>query len=150
IYGGPGKDVIFGGGERDTIFADDGQRDDVDCGTSRDIVIADRLDVLHGCEVISLSPVRCARIGTVESDSIVGTAGADRICGLPGSDTIDGLAGNDQLDGGDGNDTIDGGRGRDRIYGGAGYDVILARDGEPDTIDCGTQADTVIADRSDR
>jgi len=150
IYGGPGKDVIFGGGERDTIFADDGQRDDVDCGTSRDIVIADRLDVLHGCEVISRSPVRCGRIGTVESDSIVGTSGADRICGLPGGDTIDGLTGNDQLDGGDGNDTLNGGPGRDRIYGGAGYDVILARDGERDTIDCGTQVDTVVADRVDR
>jgi hypothetical protein len=28
--------------------------------------------------------------------------------------------------------------------------VILARDGERDTIDCGTQVDTVVADRFDR
>src|SRR5262249_33927839 len=95
---------------------------------------------------ISHSPVRCTRVGTVEGDSIVGTSGADRICGLPGGDTIDGLAGNDQLDGGDGNDTLNGGPGRDRIYGSAGYDVILARDGERDTLGCGPRAHPVTAD----
>jgi uncharacterized repeat protein (TIGR01451 family) len=150
IHAGPGRDVIFGGGENDTIFAHDGEPDRVDCGAGRDTVIADPTDSLVDCEVVSRGPVACSRVGTVGADRIVGTTGDDRICGLPGNDTIDGLAGADQIDGGDGNDTIDAGPGRDRIFGGAGYDVILARDGEPDTIDCGTQVDTVIADRLDR
>jgi Ca2+-binding RTX toxin-like protein len=150
LDGGPGHDVLLGGGEDDTIVASDGVRDRVDCGSSdRDIAVVDAKDVVVGCEIVSRSPVLCRTIGTTKSDKIVGTSKADAICGLPGNDTIDGRAGNDGIDGGQGNDTITGGPGEDRLIGGAGYDVILARDGRRDRIDCGSEIDTVVADRID-
>jgi uncharacterized repeat protein (TIGR01451 family) len=151
LDGGPGHDVLLGGGENDVVVASDGTRDVVDCGGSaRDVAVVDRRDKVVNCEVVDRPRVHCARIGTIGSDRLSGTAKGDVLCGLQGSDTIEGLAGEDQIDGGQGNDTIDGGPGRDRIFGGAGYDVVLARDGVRDRIDCGTELDTVIADRLDR
>ncbi|MDX6607678.1 MAG: hypothetical protein QOD14_2218 [Solirubrobacterales bacterium] len=44
---------------------------------------------------------------------------------------------------------INGGPGYDVITGTAGDDVINARDGGPDTIDCGAGNDTVYVDRSE-
>ena len=46
-------------------------------------------------------------------------------------------------------DTFDGGPGYEAITGTAGDDVIHARDGGPDTIDCGAGDDTVYVDRSE-
>jgi Ca2+-binding RTX toxin-like protein len=45
--------------------------------------------------------------------------------------------------------TTNGGPGYDVITGTAGADVINARDGGPDTIDCGAGNDTVYVDRSE-
>jgi hypothetical protein len=51
LDGGSGRDRIFGGQGNDTIRADDGQRDTVDCGSGRDVVHADRFDVVRkNCE----------------------------------------------------------------------------------------------------
>ena len=91
----------------------------------------------------------CTRVGTSGNDVLVGTPRNDKLCGRPGADRLEGRRGNDRLDGGSGNDTILGGPGRDRIDGGGGVDVIVARDGQRDTIDCGTERDTVLADRLD-
>ena len=41
------------------------------------------------------------------------------------------------------------GPGRDRVDGGGGGDTIRVRDGERDSVDCGTEQDTVYADRKD-
>ena len=45
--------------------------------------------------------------------------------------------------------TINGGPGYQTITGTSGGDVINARDGGPDTIDCGAGNDTVYVDRSE-
>ena len=50
VIAGSGRDVVDGGGGRDTIGVRDGERDIVDCGTENDVVVADRKDVLRGCE----------------------------------------------------------------------------------------------------
>jgi hypothetical protein len=91
----------------------------------------------------------CDVLGTWGSDRLAGTPRRDRICGRPGDDRIDGGAGNDFIDAGSGADTVIGGKGRDTIEGGGGGDVILVRDGERDVVDCGTEQDTVVADRLD-
>jgi Tol biopolymer transport system component len=52
VAGGPGRDVILARGGNDTIYARDGERDDIDCGSERDLVLADRLDVTHHCETV--------------------------------------------------------------------------------------------------
>jgi Tol biopolymer transport system component len=91
----------------------------------------------------------CTIVGTWGADRLQGTKHRDRICALPGPDLVLGGAGDDYLDAGSGNDTIFGGPGHDTILGRGGRDVIFARDGVRDWIDCGTEYDTVVADRYD-
>jgi len=51
LNGGPGRDLLLGGPGNDVINARDGQRDRIRCGSGRDRVIADRLDlVARDCE----------------------------------------------------------------------------------------------------
>jgi hypothetical protein len=50
LYGGAGRDNIRGGPGRDRIFAVDRARDVITCGGGRDIVRADRVDRILGCE----------------------------------------------------------------------------------------------------
>lgn len=50
VTAGSGRDAVEGGGGGDTIRVRDGERDIVDCGTETDVVVADRKDVLRGCE----------------------------------------------------------------------------------------------------
>lgn len=71
ITGGPGQDRIFGDDTdtsrcrgayvencirygNDTVYARDGERDEVDCGVGQDRVVADAVDVLTNCETVEL------------------------------------------------------------------------------------------------
>jgi Ca2+-binding RTX toxin-like protein len=89
------------------------------------------------------------RTGTARANLLGGTAFADLLRGLGGNDRLRGLGGNDKLYGGTGSDVLTGGPGLDLLEGGAGNDTINARDGQRDTIRCGTGKDTVNADRKD-
>jgi Ca2+-binding RTX toxin-like protein len=51
---GAGADLVLAGDGDDTIAVRDGVSDIVDCGAGNDTVTADRLDVLTGCESVSL------------------------------------------------------------------------------------------------
>ena len=64
LYGGPGNDVItggagadkiYGGPGSDTIYADDGERDVIDCGPGRDRAVVDAVDVVKHCEVTTVA-----------------------------------------------------------------------------------------------
>jgi Ca2+-binding RTX toxin-like protein len=61
-------------------------------------------------------------------ETVSGSAFADVLAGGPGAELLKGL---------DGDDQITGGAGEDVLFGDEGNDRIDARDGEPDTIDCG-------------
>jgi hypothetical protein len=50
ITGGTGKDKLKGGSGNDTFFARDATRDVINCGSGKDVVTADRIDVVTGCE----------------------------------------------------------------------------------------------------
>jgi hypothetical protein len=50
INPGAGRDTVFGGAGNDTVQAADKTRDVIDCGAGRDTVVADKIDVLKGCE----------------------------------------------------------------------------------------------------
>lgn len=65
IDGGPGNDVITGGAGADhidagpgsdTVNAVDGERDVIDCGSGNDHAIVDKVDVVHNCELVTVSP----------------------------------------------------------------------------------------------
>lgn len=53
INGGKGKDTLLGGKSGDRIRTRDGERDRVSCGAGDDVVVADRVDRLRGCEKIT-------------------------------------------------------------------------------------------------
>lgn len=53
LIGGPQADVIRAGTGDDSISVRDKTRDTVYCGLGRDTVIADRIDVLRGCERVT-------------------------------------------------------------------------------------------------
>jgi Ca2+-binding RTX toxin-like protein len=76
--------------------------------------------------------------------------GDDRLDGGPGDDRLTGGEGYDTLTGRSGRDRLTGGPGRDRLSGGAGRDRLDVRDGERDTVRCGSERDRVIADSLDR
>jgi hypothetical protein len=64
IDGGPGPDSLFGEAGIDLLRARDGRRDRVvSCGEGVDLVIADRLDVVTGCESVDTGRRRRPRIG---------------------------------------------------------------------------------------
>ena len=61
LLGGPGndriqadygRDLIAGGPGRDRIFSRDDARDRVRCGSGRDVVLADPVDRVSGCEIV--------------------------------------------------------------------------------------------------
>ena len=54
VDGGAGLDVINAGNGNDTVGVRDGRQDLVDCGGGTDSVTADAVDVLTGCENVSL------------------------------------------------------------------------------------------------
>lgn len=67
--------------------------------------------------------------------------GRDRIVGQSDNDTIYGAPDKDRLFGGPGLDTVKGNRGGDRI--------VVAGDGQTDSVDCGTGRDTAVVDQAD-
>ena len=57
MSGGAGEDSIATGAGNDRIEAADGRRDRVRCGPGRrDAVTADRIDLLSGCEIVTVPP----------------------------------------------------------------------------------------------
>jgi Tol biopolymer transport system component len=150
VYPGPGRDVVALRAGDDLVDARDGERDTIVCGGESDIALVDAIDATdRTCEVIVRSPLRCSRLGTIRADEIAGTSRSDSICSLAGNDTIRADRGADSVDGGGGNDTITGGPGGDLLLGGAGYDTVQARDGMRDRVRCGSQFDSVLADKGD-
>ncbi len=88
-------------------------------------------------------------------DTVRGGTGNDDLAGGRGDDTVDGGDGDDKVDGWDGSDTVIGGAGRDNLLGdggtlyAGGNDKLFARDGEPDSVDCGGGADAAEVDTAD-
>jgi Ca2+-binding RTX toxin-like protein len=73
-------------------------------------------------------------------EQVTGGAGPDRIVGNGARNRLRGAMGDDQLEGAELRDVLDGG---------AGNDTILARDGGPDVVRCGSDLDTAFVDEED-
>ena len=141
VEGGAGDDQLLGGAARDTFYGGPGA-DVVDGKDGSNYLRGNGGDdVLRGGAEIDFL------IGDGGDDVIRGAGGIDFIDGGGGNDYVDGGAGFDDIGGGNGDDTLiggadddelRGGRGADRMLGGGGDDLIRARDGERDTIDCGS------------
>jgi Ca2+-binding RTX toxin-like protein len=93
------------------------------------------------------------RTGTARGERIVGTEGDDVLEGAGGADNLIGKGGRDVLIGGGGEDSLHGDGGRDSFnmidgepQPAKGRDRIYARDGHPDSINCGEGRDLAVVD----
>jgi Ca2+-binding RTX toxin-like protein len=75
------------------------------------------------------------------ADTMIGGYGKDKIVGQGDNDGIYGGPDDDRLFGGDDLDTVNGNRGADYI--------VVAGDGQTDSVDCGTGRDTAVVDQAD-
>ena len=126
-----GADFINGGNGNDDRVLYSGRSSGVNVsldGVRNDGVPGENDDVRPSIEHIHATQLR---------DVLTGNGSPNEIFGLGGNDTISGLGGNDTLSGGAGNNSL---------VAGAGNDVVLARNGSFDTIDCGTETDTLERD----
>jgi Ca2+-binding RTX toxin-like protein len=131
--GADGADVLHGGAGVDRLWGGDG--DDVaDYSDARTRVVV----VLPGS-----AGTPAAATADVLGADVEGARGGR------GADTLIGNAADNALDGGPGDDHIDGAAGVDRLRGGSGQDVIVARDGGPDAVRCGTKRDFALIDGDD-
>ena len=96
--------------------------------------------------------------GGTAADALAGDGAPNTLEGGAGDDVLDGAGERDLLRGGDGTDALNGGAGDDSVHGdagadtadgGAGEDSLRMRDGEADSVACGTEFDTAIVDPVD-
>ena len=119
---GLGNDFVDGGGGADTLDYDEGAFTSV----SVDLAIAGPQGT-SGAGNDSIAAVENVR-ATTGIDIVRGDAGPNAITTIAGSDVVEGRGGIDTIETWIGNDSVD------------------VRDGNPDTVDCGPDEDTVVAD----
>jgi hypothetical protein len=111
------------------------------------------LIALLGCLTLGTVALAVDRTGTAQGERIVGTNGDDDLDGARGDDNLIGKGGRDVLIGGGGDDKLTGDGGRDSFnmidgepVPAPGRDRIYARDGHPDSINCGAGRDLAVVD----
>lgn len=127
VLGGPGNDLLYGGGAKANISGNGG----------KDVI-------LGGDASESLN-------GNAANDLIRGGRGNDSINGGDGNDSLFGEEGEDSLYGEAGTDALIGGKGRDRMLGGDDPDYFKAKDvfGNNDVMYGGGGDDTVVSADAD-
>jgi hypothetical protein len=152
ISGGAGADNLGGGGGDDTIDGNEGA-DVVSGGSGTDTVT---YSTRTAPVTVTLADGLANDGEAGEGDKLDATVevvdggdGDDHLTGGDAANELVGGAGADTLAGAGGDDLLDGGSGVDSYDGGAGVDTLKARDGEVETVACGSEADSVEADYDD-
>jgi hypothetical protein len=163
LLGAPHAEMFNGGGGRDTVAGGDGNEtfitefrdgaDEYHGGPGRDFIsYHQRTRPLSITLDNAANDGESGELDNVRSnvEDVMGGHVGDSISSLGAFSSLDGGPGSgiDILDGGSGPDTLSGRGGTDSLSGGSGNDVILAQDGLPDNVDCGSETDT--ADRDTR
>jgi hypothetical protein len=115
--------------------------------------------------IVVAATLACALGSAALAATREGTVGPDRLVGTGQDDVLRGRGGPDILSAGRGDDRLVGGPGRDVLRGGPGYDQfnmadgtevdspgrdrIVARDGGPDQINCGSGNDVAVVDEEE-
>jgi Ca2+-binding RTX toxin-like protein len=142
LDGGPGDDELDGGLGNDWLLGGDG----LDTVTYASRTASVTVDLNNG--FIPLGG-QAGEGDLVVSERIRGGSGDDTITGNRSPNILDGGPGADRLFGVNGDDRLSGDAGRDVVDGGAGEDLLRTRDGEADTVACGTEFDVATADSAD-
>jgi hypothetical protein len=154
MNGAGGNDFIAGGHGNDVFQSSfrDGA-DDYHGGPGRDTIdYAGRTQPLR----ISLDNVvndgESGEGDNVRSnvENLYGGSAGDILDSFGAFSRLDGRGGIDTLRGGDGPDTLIGGPGDDHLNAGRGNDHVDSRDGQLDTIDCGSETDSLVRDSRER
>ncbi len=153
LEGGEGDDTINVGGAIN--------RDTIDGGSGNDLIVGpkgpDRINGGPGTDTVlyqnppgdsftvTLDDIENDGLSSAEDvhsdiENLTGGQERDHFVGSAAANVLQGHQGNDEIDGGPGQDTLEGGEDEDRI---------LARDGEPDSVDCGFGQDTAMVDVAD-
>jgi Ca2+-binding RTX toxin-like protein len=139
---GDGDDTLTGDNDNNALFASEGSNtmrggtgatgdgDDLFQGGGGENVVT----YSHRTDDLTINQ-SVANSGP-EGDSYSGTS-IDAIVGGSGDDTMTGSSGGN---------TLEGGPGEDDLFGLAGADTLNARDGGPDSLDCGPDADVAEID----
>jgi Ca2+-binding RTX toxin-like protein len=166
IVGTTGNDNIKAGDAQDTIWGLGGS-DNITAGTGQDVVDAGgkcQAGVKSGVYpngLPSSSYCQHGPGGTCGTDNIKASSGQDVVWGNCGPNNITLGGGQDTVYGYGGPNVIKVGNGQDTIYlydtagassvnTGTGQDIVYAQNGVVDTINCGSTATTVYADRNDK
>jgi Ca2+-binding RTX toxin-like protein len=128
IFGGARADKLIGD-DRANFFAGYGGKDLIDGGGGRDTAFyterTERVEItLSGADraVVKVGGVSEDKLRNVEC--VYGGSAGDRLTGDTRKNLLVGNAGADTLSGGGGNDSLFGGRGKDALAGGAGADFF--------------------------
>ena len=162
LGGGPGDDHLLGSTGGEYLLGGTGD-DTLDALSGSDVVIGhegdDEMDGGPGTDMVDYRESgNAGEFATVTLDDMAndgrnGEADNVRttewIQGSYGSDDLTGSGGPNRILGTLGNDTITGLGGRDDLRGEYGDDTINSRDGEADTVTCGSGTDTANADPLD-
>jgi Ca2+-binding RTX toxin-like protein len=151
LNGGAGDDDLEASGSLADVFNGGDGNDEIRGGAGADVVNGgagtDTFLVAGGAWTVSLDDLA--------NDGIPGTNVAnvrpdvENVTGGQFADELTGSLAANVLRGGGAGDRLDGKGGSDSIFGDGGDDTISARDGAPDTIDCGDGNDAVSADPQD-
>lgn len=158
FYGMKGNDTLRGGNGNDKLYGGDDQglegsgEDTMNGGPGADLFVggdgADTADYSDRSDAVAIVLDGLAFDGAPgEKDNV--TEDVEIVRGGSGRDLLTGSDGRETLRGGPEGDSIDGNDAADVLQGEGGDDVIAARDGAPDTIDCGAGSDMVNADAAD-
>jgi hypothetical protein len=178
-YAAPGADIVDGGEGNDlgdewndpaastnpaVTITQDGLAGDGRPGENDNVTSIERFSSgMHGTIEGTAAADDFVIYGQYGGNVIRGLAGDDKIQTGSQKDDIDGGTGADSITAGFGDDQVTGGPGADTILadGGSVYcgyytcevpygnDMVLARDGEIDSVDCGPGQDSVQADAND-
>jgi hypothetical protein len=113
VTGGPGKDMIMGDSSsshcsflgsckvpfgNDTIYAQDGEADQIDCGIGTDVAYVDAIDTINNCETVSsagpaVTPPPAGPKAGAGTDATRGSGAAGSGLALLGAAKVKGLLG---------------------------------------------------------
>ena len=150
IDGGLGLDELLGGNGSDTVsYARRTSPVSVVVGPHGGGGEANEGDHIEGMENVRGGDGPDSLRGDDSPNELDGGPGDDTLRGGGDRDLLQGGDGADTLNGEDGDDTVSGDAGLDTADGGAGGDALRMRDGESETVVCGTELDTAIVDPVD-
>ena len=157
LTGNSSSNVIIGGDGSDLLFGDEGTDSLLGLGGNDTLDGGPGSDALSGGEGIDAVSYATRSAGVVadldgladdgepgENDAIA--TDVEKLIAGQGNDSLTGNGLANTLVGGGGSDSLRGGDGLDFLIGGPGADSLVSRDAESDTVDCGSDFDSVLAD----